>query len=197
MQTLALSPDGKTLVGSMAEGLYTWDLDSGKRLGIQKGQFYGPLAFSPDAELLVTAFPLKLREFPSLKAVATIDDEFNSAQTATFSPDSQVLAIAERKGPVRLWNVATRQDIVTLEGHKDAVVSLAFQPGGSALASGSEDGTVRLWDTVTGKSTATLDCGGKVAAVVFSRDGKTLAAGLSQVDSASVDDTVRVWRVPT
>uniref|UniRef100_A0AAU3GY66 Serine/threonine protein kinase n=1 Tax=Streptomyces sp. NBC_01401 TaxID=2903854 RepID=A0AAU3GY66_9ACTN len=197
VQSLALSPDGKTLVGSMPEGLYTWDLGSGKRLGIQKGQFSGPLAFSPDAELLVTAFPLKLRDFPSLKAVATIDSEFNSSQTSTFSPDSQILAIAERNGPVRLWNVATRQNVVTLKGHKDSVVSLAFQPGGSALASGSEDGTVRLWDTVTGKTTATFDCGGKVAAVVFSPDGNTLAAGLSQVDSASAEDTVRIWRVPT
>jgi hypothetical protein len=47
---------------------------------------------------------------------------------------------------VRLWDVATEQEVVDLRGHTDQVAAVAFRRDGLALASASGDGTLRIWD---------------------------------------------------
>ena len=46
---------------------------------------------------------------------------------------------------VRLWDVATGEELVRLPGHSDYVYSLAFSPDGKTLVSSSGDTTLRLW----------------------------------------------------
>ena len=47
---------------------------------------------------------------------------------------------------IRLWEVATGENIATFWGHATDIQSLAFSPDGALLASGSYDGTILLWD---------------------------------------------------
>jgi WD40 repeat protein len=56
-----------------------------------------------------------------------------------FAPDGRTLATASWDGTVKLWHVATGQELMTLEGHKEYVWCLAFSPDGTVLASGSRD----------------------------------------------------------
>ncbi|WFB05745.1 serine/threonine protein kinase [Streptomyces sp. LX-29] len=195
VHSLTLSPDGGTIVASLSEGLYVWDTASGRKRDVHKGRYSGPLAISPDGRLLVTAYPVRLRELPSCRVLATVD-EYTSHQAAVFSPDGQILALGQLDGTVRLWNAATRQEVVTLKGHKGTVNALAFHPSGRTLAGAGRDGTVRLWDTASGKSTATFTCPNSLEAVAFSPDGKMLAAGLGSGTGFSSKDTVRLWTIP-
>jgi hypothetical protein len=48
---------------------------------------------------------------------------------------------------VRLWDVASGQEVAHLPSHTSYIWSLAFSPDGQTLVSGSGDSTVRLWDT--------------------------------------------------
>ena len=47
---------------------------------------------------------------------------------------------------IRLWEVATGENIHTFWGHTSDVQSLAFSSDGTLLASGGFDSTILLWD---------------------------------------------------
>ena len=81
------------------------------------------------------------------------DDEVNivafggdAVSSVVFSPDGNTLASGGRDDTVRLWDVATGENIKTLRGHWNDVNSVVFSPDGKTLASGSDDNTIRFWD---------------------------------------------------
>jgi Tol biopolymer transport system component len=109
----------------------------------------------------------------------------------SFSSDGGRLASASDDQMVRVWDIATGQQLLTLKGHKDRVCGVSFSPDGERLASASFDQTVRVWDTATGKELLILKGHtDEVHGVSFSPDGQRLA-------SASHDETVRVWDAVT
>ena len=55
-----------------------------------------------------------------------------------------MLAGAARGNTVKLWGVATGENIATFSGHKDWISTVAFSPDGTTLVSGSGDGTIKL-----------------------------------------------------
>jgi WD40 repeat protein len=116
-----------------------------------------------------------------------------------FSPDGKTLASGgeglNRKGEVKLWEVATGQENATLKAHASHVMAVAFSPDGKLLASGgtssvgADSGEVKIWDAATGQLKATLRGHARpVVSVAFSPDGETLASG-------SYDSTIRLWDV--
>ena len=65
-----------------------------------------------------------------------------------FSREGTRLATACGDNTIRLWDLATGQEVCELRGHEAYVHAVAFSPDGTRLASASGDSTVRIWDTV-------------------------------------------------
>jgi WD40 repeat protein len=97
---------------------------------------------------------------------------------------------------VKLWDVASRQNVATLKGHESYVLSVAFSPDGKTLASGSYDKSVKLWDVATRQHVVTLKGHESyVLSVAFSPDGKTLASAGG--DGEKKDFAIRLWFAAT
>jgi predicted NACHT family NTPase len=118
-------------------------------------------------------------------------EAFGFVLTVAYSPNGQLFATGEADGGVRLWEVATSQQILTFKGHTSWVSSVTFSPDAKFLASGSHDNTVKIWDIQTGKCLKILTGHTEVVrSVDISLDGKTLASG-------SDDCTIKIWNFQT
>jgi WD40 repeat protein len=64
--------------------------------------------------------------------------------TAAFSADGRRALIASEDKTVRLWDMATGEELYRCLGHTDRVHAAVLSPDGRYALSGSRDGTVRL-----------------------------------------------------
>jgi serine/threonine protein kinase/WD40 repeat protein len=128
---------------------------------------------------------------PETKAFAT---HTGPVSGVAYSPDGRYFLTCSG-GPagerfVRLWEIASGQEIHRLEGHTANAQCVAFAPNGRQALSGAADRSVRLWDVVTGNPIRTFweSHRAPVRDVAFRPDGRRALSG-------SEDGTLRVWDV--
>ena len=158
--SLAFSPDGKRLVtGSHDNTARLWDVELGKHIAILPMNEHHPpikVLFSPCGKVIAGGLGSEIRlwcteQHTTLRTVPQPDDNKRTYALA-FSPCGKYLASGTwwekgmQKMAIRLWDVATGENIHTFWGHNSDVQSLAFSPNGTMLASGGFDGTILVWD---------------------------------------------------
>ncbi len=107
---------------------------------------------------------------------------------AAFAPDGKLLAMADERGAIFLWDLTGHRPLRKLVGHTGPVDMLAFSPDGRTLASAGMDHTIRLWHPEIDQEVAILKGHtGWVWCVAFAEHGNALLSGSS-------DGTLKLWR---
>jgi WD40 repeat protein/DNA-binding SARP family transcriptional activator len=203
---LAFSPDGATLASASGDRTaILWDLATGKPRETLRGHAGSvtSAAFSPDGATLYTSSLDDTVIAWDLTGTRGLARQLTRAASpvvgVAFSPrDPNLLALAQRGGPVTLWNVARRVRVgnpLDVTGGSANVV--AFSPDGSIVAAADADGTVALFDAATGARVGrplhppygpipAPDQSRDINGIAFSPDGRLLA-------TAGNDGSMVLW----
>jgi hypothetical protein len=138
------------------------------------------ITFSPDGAMLALYGPPSTADATLWNAtdgreIASLPFGTDPSDVA-FSPNGQLLAVAERFGGVGLWDIA-RHAVITNLADPDFATGVAFSPDGDTLVVAGRNG-VRLWNVASRAWTGTLPTTGGSSArrtAVFSPNGQTLA----------------------
>ena len=115
----------------------------------------GPIIFSPCGTVIAGGLLGEIRFWDAttyeVRMVILPPHGCQRVGALTFSPCGRYLVsgaswIDTDQMAIRLWEVATGENIATFWGHSTDVQDLAFSPDGTLLVSGSYDGTLLLWD---------------------------------------------------
>jgi WD40 repeat protein len=213
---LVFSRDGQRLAAVREDGtIGVWDLGGGKAFALEPG--YGAFLFSPDGGNFVAlgekgvvladartgatrretpVGQAERREVAILRATPwpVWEARFRTARQGlggplAFSADGTTVAAVSAAGPVRRWSVADGKELQPPGGNDGVATAVAFTPDGRRLAAAGPAG-VALWDVAGGRHLRALSRREGARRVVFSADGRHVAAGWANGD-------VSVWRADT
>lgn len=143
--------------------------------------------FSEPGQLLASASDdLSLWDLDSCQRITTVPQPSWVTMVA-FSHCLTQIATGHDDGKVRVWDIASQQQLCELSGHDRPVSALAFTRDGTRLASAAEDRIIQVWEIPSGKKLNTLTGHtDRIPALAWHPQGHRLV-------SAGWDTTARVW----
>lgn len=210
VKSLALSPDGSTLVaGSLNGETKLWNLATDRTLrsfadrpAIQSIAVSPASAKSEQPQLFASGDyqgGIELHDLTSGALRRTLEGHSTVVQSVAFSPDGTTLASGCWDKTINLWDVTTGALTHTLTGHNYGVTAVVFVPQSNSanptadplLVSADYDGGIKLWRSTSGQLVRTFAADRyPIFALAISPDGKILVEG-------SGNGSIKGWKLPS
>lgn len=157
----------------------------------------GAAAFSPEGRIIASggeSEAIRLWDASSGDLVRTMPGHSERLVGLAFSPNGQWLASSSTDGSVKVWDYRDGRLLHLLTNHVgNWVRRVAFSRDSRLLSGATYDGTVSIWKVEDGTVARTIDCGGRVADVEFTADGRHLLTASREPKSP----WIRFWDVST
>jgi WD40 repeat protein len=152
--------------------------------------FFGPFAVSPVGNLVAEqSTPIQLWDTFTNQRIRTLAS--GGASSLVFSPDGAILIGGIEGVGLRLWNVASGEELMNLPlavpVTADTFVRVGVSPDGRWMAA-LYAGTLQIWSLRTYAVAATFAVDALAQDFAFARDGNTVITGGARVNVYSVTD---------
>jgi WD40 repeat protein len=152
------------------------------------------MSLSPSGECVVMSSRESMRDvevFRSDSGVKTAVIPAESARifTVRWSPMEKLVAAADGRGLVRLFETEHWREVARYTGHVKGqyVNCVAWSPDGSRLATGGWDETIRIWNARDATTIRVIEGhNAQIQEIDWSPDGRRIA-------SYAADRTLRIW----
>jgi WD40 repeat protein len=148
---IPISPDGRFVVTAGFDGPADfWELPgASKRTLVSDKRCTTGVAFFSDGRVATCSADktAQVWELAPQRSLLKVYSDQSSLRSITLSPDGRLLAAGDDLGAVmkvKVWDLATSQEVAVLSGHNEAIIDLAFWPDGNTIVSVSED-RVSVW----------------------------------------------------
>jgi WD40 repeat protein len=184
VQTIALSPDDKTLLTGAVDGnARVWDLSTSQLAGspLLEGPPVVAAAFSADGKYFLTAAAnhATLWETATRRKVAQTAETDGDVCYVAFSPEGKTIATATLNGEARFWAVPDCKPAGAIMRHSARITAILFEPHEHLFLTASWDGAIKSWDIQSGHSIGMLATGSELTSAALSPNRDLVAAGTS------------------
>ncbi|KAI1132238.1 chromatin associated protein [Nemania abortiva] len=119
--SIALSPTGELVSGSLDKTIKMWELS------------LSPLSIAGDTAQ------------NEGRCIKTFKGHKDYVRSVAFTPDANWVISGSTDQDVQFWDARTGESQLTLKGHTATLISVAASPTGQLFATGSGDRTARIW----------------------------------------------------
>lgn len=190
----ALAIRGDEALTGHADGMISsWDLASARKRGsYQRNEAaVWAIVFTGDGTRFATAthdWKIALWDGNSANTpIHVLEGHDNAVQSLAYSTQGSLLVSGGADKTVRLWSLASLDQLRSYRGASDFISAVAISPDGKQVAAASLDGSIRVWSTSSSRlKRRYTGHKGAVTSIAFSPDGSRLVSG-------GADGTVRLW----
>ncbi len=196
VESMAFSPDGKTLATGSFQEVTLWDMEKGTpklRIGGFADRVVA-IAYSQDGSKFATGggAPTEDGEIKIFDAAGKPIGEIKNGHSDTvfgvcFNPDGKLLATAAADKFVKVFEVPAGKFVKSFEGHTHHVMDVGWTADGKKLVSAGADNIVKVWDFEKGEKVRDIQ-GYKVQITRLMFLPKT-----STFLAVSGDSSVKLW----
>lgn len=193
IESIVVSPDGKTLISAGDELIRVWDIDSGKLIHILNGHLkpVTSLCLNEDGSILASGSrdkTVSLWRFPEGNLISNLSANTASVWSLAMSKNAKLIASASYQ-EIRLWQYPQSRLFKNLRGHQREVEKVIISQDDSFLigGGGTKDNSIRVWRLPEGEHYCNLfGHQDAISDLALTTDNKILA-------SASKDHTIKLW----
>jgi WD40 repeat protein len=153
VESVAWSPDGVRLATTGADGtVKVWLADTGGEVFTFRGVTTPyHLAWSPDGVRLAVRGDNDARVLDLARELPQLVGHTDTVVDAQWSPDGQRVATAGQDGSVRIWDMASGEELSVLDVYPNGAGFLAWSPDGERIVTTGRQQPARIWDVASGE----------------------------------------------